>query len=443
MGLLDKFGSLDDTQTQGLLAAASQMLQNSGPSRTPVGFGQIVGSGMEAYQGSTIAAKRRKAEEEQAKQMAAMRALQMQEMQGGLMDRQRARGIEDQIGMAGRNAMRTPGQMAASLPGGPTVANAAQIPSMEGGFDQDGFIDQVMQIDPMKGLALKQQFAKQAPQVDRVEVAMRDGKPVRVMTFKDGTERVSAFDPKADMVEVGLGNRKQFVDKNQLTNGQTFAVGQSPDSAASNKLGWANFGLSQKRLNHDASLPRGQIIQTDQGPMLADPRAGTARPVTGVDGQALGPKAKPVPTQIQKAFVENGASLRKVKAAIDAVEAYPAGLGAFNYLGDTIRQRSDPEGVNVRALVADIGSQKIHDRSGAAVTAAETPRLKPFIPAATDDPKTVIKKLKMFENEYQAMQTEMSEMYSGDMGYRPLGKPGGDEAAPTIRKYNPKTGKIE
>ena len=46
MGLLDTFSNLNDTQMQGLLAAASSMLQNSGPSRTPVGFGQIVGSGI-------------------------------------------------------------------------------------------------------------------------------------------------------------------------------------------------------------------------------------------------------------------------------------------------------------------------------------------------------------------------------------------------------------
>lgn len=91
MGLLDQFGSLNEDQTQGLLAAAAQMLQQSGPSRSPVGFGQVVGGGLQAYQGSMLDAKKRKQEQEQAAQMAQLRGLQIQEAQGGLADHDQAR----------------------------------------------------------------------------------------------------------------------------------------------------------------------------------------------------------------------------------------------------------------------------------------------------------------------------------------------------------------
>jgi hypothetical protein len=248
MGLLDQFANLNPEQTQGLLAAASQILQQSGDPRRPFGIGQAMGAGIEAYQGSTEAARQRKLQEAQQAQMAQMRGLQMQDMQGGLDDRARTRAQEQSIANAARGAFRTPEQMASSLPGGPTNANAAQIPNMKPGFDQDSFIDQVMQIDPMRGLALRQQFAKQAPQIERVEVAMRDGVPVRVMTFKDGTERVSAFDPKADMVEQNIGGSIQWVDRNRVQNGQSVKRTLSPDSAASNALGWANYGLSKERV---------------------------------------------------------------------------------------------------------------------------------------------------------------------------------------------------
>lgn len=44
----------------------------------------------------------------------------------------------------------------------------------------------------------------------------------------------------------------------------------------------------------------------------------------------------------------------------------------------------------------------IHDRSGAAVTAAEFPRLA-FIPSPTDDAETVQKKLRQFVSSYEAV----------------------------------------
>lgn len=227
-----------------------------------------------------------------------------------------------------------------------------------------------------------------------------------------------------------LGNRMENTAADPFTGDvrvtATNTIGQSPDSVASNATSRANNrdALAQQERaslrtdSRERLAPRGQIIQTDSGPMLADPRNGTARPVTGPDGASLAPKMKSLPAPIQKALLENDAALRKVGDALAAVEAYPQGLGLTNYLGDGIRQRTDPDGVNVRALVADIGSLKIHDRSGAAVTAAETPRLKPFIPAATDDAATVKKKLRLFEKEYQDIQTDIEQTYTRENGYR-------------------------
>ncbi|HEY1091099.1 MAG TPA: hypothetical protein VGE47_08415, partial [Burkholderiaceae bacterium] len=64
MGLLDQFANLSPEQNQGLLAAAAQILQNSGPSRVPVGMGQALGTGLHAYQ-QTMEQNRVRALEEQ------------------------------------------------------------------------------------------------------------------------------------------------------------------------------------------------------------------------------------------------------------------------------------------------------------------------------------------------------------------------------------------
>lgn len=178
-----------------------------------------------------------------------------------------------------------------------------------------------------------------------------------------------------------------------------------------------NLGVNRAREAREATMPRGQVVQSDQGMMLVDPRTAQAQPVMA-NGQPLTPKLKDLPAPIQKTLLENNSALGKIDKALKAVDDYPDAFGPMNLMGDAIRQRTDPKGVTGRALVADIGSLKIHDRSGAAVTASETPRLKPFVPTANDDPATIREKLKLFQQEYQAIQDDIAGTYTRDQGYK-------------------------
>lgn len=202
---------------------------------------------------------------------------------------------------------------------------------------------------------------------------------------------------------------------------------QTPDSIASNERiaseGVKNRANALTVQDRIAAREKTQVLQTDNGPVLVNKATGETRPVTS-EGQPLSARAKEVPAAIKKAMFENDAALRKIDDALAAIDAYPQALGGMNILGDTIRQRTDPEGIKARALVADIGSLKLHDRSGAAVTASETPRLKPFIPTATDNPDTVRQKLELFKREYQALQEDMLAAYpSAAAQRRPAAKP--------------------
>lgn len=138
---------------------------------------------------------------------------------------------------------------------------------------------------------------------------------------------------------------------------------------------------------------------------------------------------RPVPPAVAKGVIENNASIGKIDRALAALEARPESFGGWNYVGDTIRQRTDSDGVDARAKVADIGSLIIHDRSGAAVSASEFPRLAPFIPRATDTPKTVKTKLENLKANIQAMQDETQSIYSEEAGYKPMGTPAAQAAA--------------
>ncbi len=191
-----------------------------------------------------------------------------------------------------------------------------------------------------------------------------------------------------------------------------------------------------RRMAYDNAIRKESEIQKQIVPQIINPPA--EQPPVAI----IGPDGKPVfvkradaigkspavretadrviPANIAKAYTENATALRKIDSALSEVDKYPDAFGLQNVVGDAVMQRADPKGVTARAIVADIGSLKIHDRSGAAVTAAETPRLLPFIPNANDKPATIKKKLALFRKEYADIQNDIGSMYSTEQGYRAL-----------------------
>lgn len=169
-----------------------------------------------------------------------------------------------------------------------------------------------------------------------------------------------------------------------------------------------------------------QIIQGENGPMILGPN-NTATPVLGPDGQPLKGKGteKALPTSAAQKLMENQANLRKAQTALNLISGQDTGgakgsadaTGWRGYVPEAILQRVDPEGIETRAAIGDLGSMVIHDRSGAAVTASEYPRLRPFIPLVTDDPATVKKKLSRFVTEYGNIVGEASDFYR-ESGYK-------------------------
>lgn len=175
-----------------------------------------------------------------------------------------------------------------------------------------------------------------------------------------------------------------------------------------------------------AQPPQPQIVQTDSGPMVMD-RSGNARPIMGPDGQPVKGKSteKALPTSAAQKLMENQQNLRRAEQALALVTGENVGeakgdknaTGWKGFVPNTILNIADPAGVDARAAIADLGSLVIHDRSGAAVTAAEFPRLRPFIPAATDDAATVQKKLRRFVDEYRKTTQEAGDFYK-ESGYK-------------------------
>jgi hypothetical protein len=138
------------------------------------------------------------------------------------------------------------------------------------------------------------------------------------------------------------------------------------------------------------------------------------------EAAAKAAKLKDVPANAVKVIVANDTALNKVNDALEGLKSRPESIGWKGYTPDEVLQRTDKEGVAVRALIADISSLKVHDRSGASVTASEFPRLKPFIPRVTDSYETAITKLNQFKQELENLTNSYKSVYSEEQGYRPL-----------------------
>lgn len=150
--------------------------------------------------------------------------------------------------------------------------------------------------------------------------------------------------------------------------------------------------------------------------------AASPPPPPNVSVSRVGP-AQMAPGNVVTGMLENAAALRKVDDTLAALAAPEARNSTGIVPGMTpgfILDRADPEGVRARALIADISSLKIHDRSGAAVTAAEFPRLRPFIPQVGDNAETIRTKLENFRREYDAILRDTYETYGPSNGYRQL-----------------------
>lgn len=251
------------------------------------------------------------------------------------------------------------------------------------------------------------------------------GRMINVMVSKGGRVVPVPFGVKPDIELRDLGGTVGAIDKNDATNGQMW--GKTP--TYSDRIAAANQNLAERRFAMEASSP--QYMQTDAGLVALPKRPGagpiSAQVVNGPNGEPLSKPLAQIPPNVNAAMVTNAQNLQKAETAlsllrgqpVNGMQADPAATGWKGYLPNPMLNRIDPQGVDTRAAIADLGSMVIHDRSGTAVTAAEFPRLAPFIPTEKDDNATAQKKLQRFVDVYRQEAQSLNQIYGKDNGYRP------------------------
>lgn len=140
-------------------------------------------------------------------------------------------------------------------PGGPTPANAAAVapPNRVEKLRQVAeLMIQRGQIEGAQKLLAEAEKIEGTYSVDPKVGIGADGKPqFGQFSNKGGMRAVQGFAPPPELQMLPLGDRTVAVDKLTTAPGTSFTHGQSPESIASNKLGWANYGLSKDRFAFD------------------------------------------------------------------------------------------------------------------------------------------------------------------------------------------------
>lgn len=333
MGLLDDIsGALGDMSPElrtGLLSAGLSMLA------TPGKFGQQVGrgglAGLQGYQQAQAMAQQR----QQMQTQQQMQALQLQQAQRDAARRQRLDELPGQF-------TRSPAQQALARGGGPTVANAQAMQTLQPEFDEAGYVQALRGIDPMAAISYQQATAKQGPAVkETTTIAGPDGAPVAVAVMTDGSIRPLGG-AKPDVIEVNAGDRRILVDRNTGRPVQSFGVGASPDAVLS-------AGTTRRGQDLDV------LQRAGEAQYITDPNTGM---VTAVPKQAGAFAPSTVQTGAQAAGVKD--AREALQLADQAESILRAGKATGSGIGSMVDTAAgwigrDTEGAQAAAQLKAIG----------------------------------------------------------------------------------------
>ena len=175
------------------------------------------------------------------------------------------------------------------------------------------------------------------------------------------------------------------------------------------------YGADRASRDANAAAQRAlqaQIAEGAQGiqRLLAEAKAGKAE------------KLDHLPAAQISAYVGNQKAQGDIDQTLKLLDSNPNAVGYKGMLPDSALSRIGTEGEKAtRAAIANIGSLKMHDRSGATVTVGEEPRLLPFIPKISDPLDIAQRKLKNLRREAEKHNLTI-EGFADTGGYRSPGK---------------------
>jgi hypothetical protein len=419
MAIFDQLLNLTPDQNQGLLAAAAQILQASGPSRTPVSFGQALGSGLQAFQQSTNDAEQRKQQREQQALNARLLGLKIQDSESDLANqaatRQRAADLQqfyrDRAAGSPNAAALVPDGQTANL--APTVENAAGIirPSAQAFSPSSLFSDRLREAQALRAAGF-------GPEADAAEAA------------------ALKFQPKVkDLKEVQVNGRTQYLPI--FENGER---GDPIPYDAAVKLAFQNAGGQTYGLNPITGERVVSIQNTaTPGELLTNQRL---REQNAIASQG---KVANVSTDLRKEFDQ-----------LPEVKNYKQALPAYTSIVDASKRNTPQADINLVYGIAKLYDPNSVVREGEYNTVANSPnvpeRIKGIIQYVSGGGRLTeaVKKqiiaeaqgrINSYEQEYTAARQNYSDIATRSGGDATLlfpsnFKPAAERTAPTAKKIS-------
>lgn len=295
MAFLDQLLNLNPEQNQGLLAAAAQILQQSGPSRMPTSFGQILGGGLQAYQGGVSEAQKRKLEDVLGQQATQMNANKLRDAESDFQNQEAQRARAEQL----RQFYMQQGGAAGGAPQAPMAGapglDAGQAPAPAGGQGGNGGIYQQrialaqqlrnagfsQEADAQEAAALKFQ-----PKVKNWSEVRQGGKVLYAPFYEDGTSgQPVPLEVAKQLEKINTGGSTELVDPFTGKGVRSLRNTQSPDSTASVAATMRGQNMTDARAretNAQGKIPPG-YRQLADGSLQAIP-GGPADPAVSKEG---------------------------------------------------------------------------------------------------------------------------------------------------------------
>lgn len=208
-------------------------------------------------------------------------------------------------------------------------------------------------------------------------------------------------------------------DANAMLSAQTSTANNAATNANSAANNAATVGMQRERLTFDQISPKGQVVQSDNGPVLVDPRTGTGRTVTGPDGQPLAGIAKPL-TEGQSKALLFGSRMRDADKILqtlagEGTQTSVPGSGA-PLVGGIINSLSSDNRQMLNQAKTDFMTAVLRRESGAAISSGEfTTADKQYFPQIGDGPGVISQKAKNRELAINGILIEVPEKQRGNV----------------------------
>jgi hypothetical protein len=172
---------------------------------------------------------------------------------------------------------------------------------------------------------------------------------------------------------------------------------------------------TEGQARESSSNTRGQIVQTDSGPVLVDPRTGTGRAVTGPDGSQLPGQTKPLTDSQSKALLfgtrmqEADKILQKLESEGTSASVPGARYGAVSpFLSDNQQMLNQAK--------QDFMTAVLRRESGAAISSGEFATAeKQYFPQIGDSDAVKAQKARNRQLALKGVLVEVPEKQRGSI----------------------------